>query len=381
MEPHLVSDEPTMARQHANRQAEWSRPPSGGLAGRGRRPDGAVVSPTRDRAARTPDRRPDQSLHPMGIRIIILLRRFAAMLLVFASLGLDEPTRRDRSTGEREQYTRYALSNRGDAAGGRAVFEDAKSAACSRCHRVKGAGSTVGPDLSNIGGKYAREHLIESVLEPSRQIVEGYRPTILGLKDGRVLGGLVKGETAERLTLVDAEAREQLVSKKDVAERKLAEVSIMPEGLAARLSRPQFADLIAYLESLRSADQPTPGSGIVGPVKLPPGFELTRVVGGLTAATAMTVAPDGRVFVCEQTGSLRVIKGGQLLPEPFVTLPVDSHWERGLIGVALDPKFASNGYVYVTYVAAEPYPHHRVSRFTARGDVALPGSEVVLLRR
>ncbi len=54
-------------------------------------------------------------------------------------------------------------------------------------------------------------------------------------------------------------------------------------------------------------------------MKLPPGFTLTKVVGGLTAATAMAVAPDGRVFVCEQTGALRVIKDGQLLPEPFLT--------------------------------------------------------------
>ena len=107
---------------------------------------------------------------------------------------------------------------------------------------------------------------------------------------------------------------------------------------------------------------------------------MAKVVGGLTAATAMAIAPDGRVFVCEQTGALRVIKDGQLRPEPFLALSVDSHWERGLIGVTLDPAFASNGYVYVTYVAAEPYPHHRISRFTARGDVAAPGSEVTLLQ-
>ena len=59
-------------------------------------------------------------------------------------------------------------------------------------------------------------------------------------------------------------------------------------------------------------------------------------------------------------------------------MTVDSDWERGLIGVALDPDFAHNGFVYVCYVAAEPYPHHRVSRFTARGDVAEPGSEHIL---
>src|SRR5262249_24078358 len=112
---------------------------------------------------------------------------------------------------------------------------------------------------------------------------------------------------------------------------------------------------------------------------LPDGFSWQTVVSGITGATAMAVAPDGRVFVCEQTGALRVVKDGALLPRPFVTLPVDSFWERGLIGVALDPDFTRNHHVYLCYVAARPSPHHRISRFTARGDVAVPGSEVVLL--
>ncbi len=296
-----------------------------------------------------------------------------AAFLALLSLPLDG------TAAERAAYERYAMANRGDAARGRAVFEDAKGAACSRCHRVRGSGAEVGPDLSNIGGKYAREHLIESVLEPSRQIVEGYRPTIVALEDGRVLTGLVRTETADRLTLVDAEAREWVIAKSEVAERTYAGISIMPD-LSARLTHAQFADLIAYLESLRDRDHPTPGSGTVGPVRLPPGFEWAGVVGGLTAATALAVAPDGRVFVCEQRGTLRVIKDGQLRPEPFLTLVVDAYWERGLIGVTLDPDFGSNGYVYVTYVAAEPYTHHRISRFTAKGDVAMPGSEVILLR-
>ena len=311
---------------------------------------------------------------------MISLQPLTAVLLAFVSVDFDGPAAQPHSAAERESYASYALSTRGDAGRGRAIFEDAKGAGCNRCHRVKGAGGEVGPDLSNIGGKFAREHLVESVLEPSRQIVEGYRSTIVALEDGRVFTGLVKSETADRLTLVDIEAREQTVLKQDIAGRKFADVSIMPEGLAAKLTRPQFADLIAYLQSLRDADQPTPGSGIVGPVKLPSGFALTKVAGGLTAATALAVSPDGRVFVCEQTGALRVIKDGKLRPEPFVTLPVDRYWERGLIGVTLDPDFDSNHYIYVTYVAAEPYPHHHVSRFTARGDVAAPGSEVILLR-
>jgi uncharacterized repeat protein (TIGR03806 family) len=113
---------------------------------------------------------------------------------------------------------------------------------------------------------------------------------------------------------------------------------------------------------------------------LPEGFADTVVATGITGATALAVAPDGRVFVCEQTGTLRVVKGDKLLSEPFVRLEVDSFWERGLIGVTLDPDFPRAPYVYVCYVAAKPYPHHRVGRFTAKGDVAAPGSEVVLLR-
>jgi uncharacterized repeat protein (TIGR03806 family) len=112
---------------------------------------------------------------------------------------------------------------------------------------------------------------------------------------------------------------------------------------------------------------------------LPEGFADSTIATGLTGATALAVAPDGRVFVCEQTGTLRVVKDDKLLSEPFVTLPVDSFWERGLIGVCLHPDFPHQLFVYVCYVAARPYPHHVVSRFTARGDVAEPNSEVVLL--
>jgi uncharacterized repeat protein (TIGR03806 family) len=108
------------------------------------------------------------------------------------------------------------------------------------------------------------------------------------------------------------------------------------------------------------------------------GFSQTRIVDGLNGVTAMEIAPDGRIFVCEQTGSLLVVKGDRLLPKPFVTVSVDSSWERGLLGVAFDPHFAANHYIYLNYVSGTPYPHHVISRFTAEGDVALDKSEVIL---
>jgi glucose/arabinose dehydrogenase len=99
----------------------------------------------------------------------------------------------------------------------------------------------------------------------------------------------------------------------------------------------------------------------------------------LSNPTAFNIAPDGRIFVCQQTGQLRVIKNGTLLATPFLTVAVDSAGERGLLGVTFDPNFQSNHFVYVYYTVPSSPRHNRVSRFTASGDVAVAGSEAIIL--
>jgi glucose/arabinose dehydrogenase len=125
--------------------------------------------------------------------------------------------------------------------------------------------------------------------------------------------------------------------------------------------------VIAALDSFASA------------ATVPSGFTDSIVTGGLTNPTAMALAPDGRIFVCEQGGTLRVIKNGVLLSTPFVTVTVNSSGERGLLGVAFDPNFTSNQLVYIYYTATTPTIHNRVSRFTASGDVATADSELAIL--
>jgi glucose/arabinose dehydrogenase len=112
---------------------------------------------------------------------------------------------------------------------------------------------------------------------------------------------------------------------------------------------------------------------------VPTGFSDTTLASGLSSPTAMQFAPDGRLFVCEQGGKLRVVKNDALLPTPFVTLTVSALGERGLLGVAFDPNFAANHFVYVYYTATLPTIHNRVSRLTANGDVAVAGSEIAIL--
>jgi len=107
-----------------------------------------------------------------------------------------------------------------------------------------------------------------------------------------------------------------------------------------------------------------------------PEFSEILVAGNITEPTAMTFAPDGRLFVAQQDGDLRVIKNGVLLTTPFLHVNVDSSGERGLLGIAFDPDFATNKYIYIYYTTASSPIHNRVSRFTANGDVVVAGSEV-----
>jgi glucose/arabinose dehydrogenase len=196
---------------------------------------------------------------------------------------------------------------------------------------------------------------------------------------GKVVTGFTTGEADGALKLVDVQGALITVPLAEIDVRKTMSESPMPDRLAASLSPDEFCDLVAFLETLRAAGQSSPGSGLQGAPSLPADFEWQTVATGLTGSTALAAAPDGRVFVCEQTGTLRVVKDDRLLPEPALRLAVDDQWERGLIGVTVDPQFSENHQIYVVYVAREPYPHHCVSRFTLEGDLANAGSERLLL--
>lgn len=120
---------------------------------------------------------------------------------------------------------------------------------------------------------------------------------------------------------------------------------------------------------------------------LPIGFAETEVANGLNPTT-MTFAPDGRLFLCEKQGLLRVIVDRELVPAPVLDLTskVDAWNERGLLSVCFDPQFDRNGWIYVYYTlnrkpddTSHASSNNRVSRFTLKGNVADVKSEVVIL--
>lgn len=99
--------------------------------------------------------------------------------------------------------------------------------------------------------KYDRAKLIESVLYPSAQILDGYQQSIVKTKDDDVIYGVIRGETPTEITLYDSAAKAYTIKKADIVSQKVSNVSPMPEGLEQGLTLQEFSDLISYLESLK----------------------------------------------------------------------------------------------------------------------------------
>lgn len=108
-------------------------------------------------------------------------------------------------------------------------------------------------------------------------------------------------------------------------------------------------------------------------------FQETTVASGIQNVTTMTFAPDGRLFVAEQDGRVFVIKNGALLGTPFFTVNAEVSGERGLLGIAFDPNFTTNGHVYLFYTDKFTLMNKivRVTRDPANPDVALPGETLI----
>jgi glucose/arabinose dehydrogenase len=110
----------------------------------------------------------------------------------------------------------------------------------------------------------------------------------------------------------------------------------------------------------------------------PTGFSQVLVANGISNPTVMSFAPDGRLFVAQQGGALRIIENGVLLSTPAITLSVNSSGERGLLGIAFDPNFNTNHFIYLYYTLSSA-ANNRISRFTMSGNTASLASESVVL--
>jgi putative heme-binding domain-containing protein len=163
------------------------------------------------------------------------------------------------------QYQEFALSHPGDARRGSRLFHDLKGLGCIRCHKINGEGGDIGPDLTGIRTKYARADIVESVLYPSKQILDGYQQVFFETKDDDEISGIVRGETPGGLTVIDSAGIKHALDKSKIASRRTSKISLMPEGLQDGLSLVEFSDLIAYVENPYIPTAPLRGTGLAGP--------------------------------------------------------------------------------------------------------------------
>ncbi len=137
----------------------------------------------------------------------------------------------------------------GDSRAGRGMFYWNATAQCVRCHAIGGEGSTVGPDLANIGNTLTREQILEAMVDPSARIAPGYGNVVLKLKDGQEVFGMLTEETATELTLKTSNAEPLKVPVSRIEKRENLPSGMPPLGEA--LSKRELRNLVEYLVSLK----------------------------------------------------------------------------------------------------------------------------------
>ncbi|RPI85257.1 MAG: dehydrogenase, partial [Planctomycetaceae bacterium] len=137
---------------------------------------------------------------------------------------------------------------------GRAIFNKT----CATCHVMYGQGKSAGPDLTG-GNRKNLDYLLENLVDPNASVAADFRMSVLALKDGRVLNGVVV-EQFEKVVGVQTQTERVYVAREDIDEMRPTESSLMPEGLLKSLTEEQLRDLVGYLQSMQQVALPA-GAG------------------------------------------------------------------------------------------------------------------------
>lgn len=190
-----------------------------------------------------------KALHPSQIkphfaRFPATVQRAAEEFL--ASLDIDGPQKAERL----KKLLAEIQALEGDIRRGQAVFNGPK-AACSACHRIGYVGGDLGPSLTEIGKVRTEQDLLESIVFPSASFVRSFEPTLVSLKNGDQISGLIKRETSDDIQLATGPGMPQQIARADIAGLHPGTVSVMPGGLDEQLTRQELADLLKFLKDVR----------------------------------------------------------------------------------------------------------------------------------
>ena len=143
------------------------------------------------------------------------------------------------------------VKSKGNATNGAIVF--AKQGTCAKCHQVNGEFKNVGPDLSEIGKKLAREAMFESILYPSAGIAHSFETWVVETKKGTTASGLLVSSTPDETTIKDAESIVRTFKAAEIESLTKSSISLMPADLHQSMSTQELTDVVEYLLTLREA--------------------------------------------------------------------------------------------------------------------------------
>ena len=160
------------------------------------------------------------------------------------------------------------IKTKGSPTRGRDLFLNGKTLACINCHRLEGVGGNVGPDLTRLWETQSLEKVMESMIEPSKEIKEGYQAYRVTTTKGLTYTGLKIVDTAQEIGLKESTGKEIRIPKSQVEEIEASKQSLMPDNVISQLSFDQFIDLVAFLKD-RAAQESLRGLAldfwVVGP--------------------------------------------------------------------------------------------------------------------
>ena len=137
----------------------------------------------------------------------------------------------------------------GDARRGKELF--ATTGTCAKCHKVRGEGKEVGPDLSEIGGKLSKEAMYLSILDPSAGVSFNYETWSVRTGDGTVLSGVLVSQTDDAIELKTAEAIVHKLPREEIDQLKKQTISLMPADIQKLLRAQDLVDIVEYLMTLK----------------------------------------------------------------------------------------------------------------------------------
>jgi putative membrane-bound dehydrogenase-like protein len=147
------------------------------------------------------------------------------------------------------------VQQQGDPLRGRKLYLNHKAVACMSCHRLEGVGGNVGPDLTRVWDTLSLEKVMESMLDPSKEIKEGYQTYVATTKSGLTFSGLKVSKNDKELILRDVTGKDVRIAAADLEELVESKKSLMPDDVVRHLSFGEFIDLVAFLRDRKAQEE------------------------------------------------------------------------------------------------------------------------------